>query len=673
MDDYKYLSNIQSPDDVKKLNKDELNILADEIRKELITTVSKTGGHLASNLGVVELTVALHKVFNSPNDKIVWDVGHQSYVHKLLTGRFEEFDTLRQEHGLSGFTRPDESEHDIFFSGHSSVALSAALGVATANKIKGKNDYTIAVVGDGAFTGGEVYEAMNNAGKSKTKLIVIFNDNNMSISQNVGALAKYFAKVRSNPRYFRLKARTEKIINYIPFVGVKISNAIFRLKTKIKNLIYNSTIFEDLGFRYMGPIYGHDIPALIDALEGAKAANIPVMLHIKTVKGKGYTLAEQHPSEFHGISQFDPDTGERKSSSPDYSAAFGDYLVSAASNDKRICAVTAAMGLSTGLNKFAEKFPSRFFDVGIAEQHAVTFCAGLSRGGMVPVFAVYSSFLQRTYDQIVHDGTLQRLHMILAIDRAGFVGADGETHNGLLDVAMLNSIPETTIYAPASFAEMRNCFYKALYKEKGLVAVRYNRGSEIMLPNDFVTLFGDYDIYGNDEHPVCIVTYGRTFAFAAAALKDLSKKGINAFIVKLNRIKPLPDIFDIVNNKSVFFFEEGQKLGGIAETLSANLLENGFKGKYLIKAVDDEFVMHAEVSSQLHAYGLDTEGVINFISKNTDIEKKMDFEDEESDQTPIPETENAIEKLLCSINSNPKNALEIDVESNIDEANEKNI
>lgn len=616
MNEYKYLSSIGSPDDVKKLSYPELDSLAGEIRSELITTVSRTGGHLASNLGVVELSVALHKVFNSPKDKIVWDVGHQAYVHKLLTGRFGRFSTLRQENGLSGFTRPDESEHDIFYSGHSSTALSAAFGIAAANKIKNRKDYTIAVVGDGAFTGGMVYEAMNNAGRSETRLIVVFNDNNMSISQNVGALAKYFAVVRSNPRYFRMKARTEKAINRIPFVGYKIANRIFRLKTAIKNAIYNSTMFEDLGFRYMGPIDGHNIKQLCDAFEGAKQANIPVFLHINTVKGKGYDYAEKNPSIYHGIGCFDIDTGEKKTAGLDFSGAFGNYMVAAAENDKRICAVTAAMGLGTGLESFSKRFPERFFDVGIAEQHAVTFCSGLAKGGMLPVFAVYSSFLQRAYDQIIHDGALQRLHMVLAVDRAGFVGADGETHNGLLDVPMLNSVPAMTIYAPSNFSELRNNFYKAFYRERGFVAVRYNKGSEIPYPEDFAPLNGNYDIYGDKNAADCIVTYGRTFLFAADALNRLKKDGRDFFVLKINRIKPLDeDICEILHGKeNVFFFEESEKSGGIGETLAGMLLCGGFRGNYRIHAVNDEFVMHAEVSAQLRENGLDSDGIYDFVT-----------------------------------------------------------
>ncbi|HOJ36156.1 MAG TPA: 1-deoxy-D-xylulose-5-phosphate synthase, partial [Clostridiales bacterium] len=455
MEEFKLLKNISGPADVKKLKKEELPQLADEIRQVLINTVSKNGGHLASNLGVVELSIALHRVFCSPYDKIVWDVGHQCYVHKLLTGRFDRFDTIRTEGGLSGFCRPDESEHDTFYSGHSSTSISAAYGIAAANKLKGNKNYTIAVIGDGSFTGGLVYEALNNAGRSKTRLIVILNDNDMSISRNVGALARYFAAIKARPGYFRLKAKTEQLINKIPFVGKKLSITLFRIKTYIKNMIYKSTIFEDFGFRYMGPINGHNINQLIDALEGAKAANHPVVLHINTVKGKGYDHAEKSPEVFHGISQFDINTGEPLSAGTNFSAEFGRFLIDVAEKDRRICAITAAMSVGTGLDGFAARFPDRFFDVGIAEAHAVTFASGLAKAGMVPVFAVYSSFLQRAYDQLIHDGALQRQKMIIAVDRAGFVGEDGETHQGIFDVAFLNSIPNVTVYSPSTYAEMR--------------------------------------------------------------------------------------------------------------------------------------------------------------------------------------------------------------------------
>ncbi len=619
--EYRFLNRIKSPSDVKKLDEKDLPILADEIRDELIKTVSKNGGHLASNLGVVELSIALHRVFNSPKDKIVWDVGHQCYVHKLLTGRFDDFETIRLPGGLSGFTRRYESDHDIMSGGHSSVALSAAYGIATANRIKGKKDYTIAVVGDGAFTGGMVYEALNNAGRAGkgTKLIVILNDNEMSISKNVGALARYFAVIKANPRYFRLKAKTENALNKIPFVGRKMAGAIFRLKTALKNKIYNSTMFEDLGFRYMGPIDGHDINHLCDALEGAIEADYPVILHINTTKGKGYEFAERAPDAFHGVSAFDLVSGEPIFSEPSFSDEFGNFIVNAAAKDSHICCITAAMALGTGLKRFSEDYPDRFFDVGIAEQHATTFAAGLARGGMLPIFAVYSTFLQRAYDQIIHDCAMQKLKIVFAVDRAGFVGSDGESHHGIFDTAFLNSIPEITVMAPSTFKELDNCFYRALYHTDGPVAVRYPRGIEPKLPDDFEYSGSDWDYYGNESAPIAIVTYGRLFSYACSARRLLADMGTDVAILKLNTIKPISNgsVKSVLHCRNVFFFEEGQRFGGIGETFADKLFKFGYNGKYSLTAVEGEFPVHNTINGLLAHYGLDSDGMIQKILKDT--------------------------------------------------------
>lgn len=619
--EYQFLNRIKSPADVKKLDEKDLPILAEEIRDELIKTVSKNGGHLASNLGVVELSIALHRVFNSPKDKIVWDVGHQCYVHKLLTGRFDDFETIRLPGGLSGFTRRYESEHDIMSGGHSSVALSAAYGIAAANRIKGKKDYTIAVVGDGAFTGGMVYEALNNAGRAGkgTKLIVILNDNEMSISKNVGALARYFAVIKANPRYFRLKARTENALNKIPYVGRKMAAAIFRLKTALKNKIYNSTMFEDLGFRYMGPIDGHDINHLCDALKGAVEADYPVILHINTTKGKGYEFAERAPDAFHGVSAFDLVSGEPIFSEPSFSDEFGSFIVNAAAKDNRICCITAAMALGTGLKKFSTDYPDRFFDVGIAEQHATTFAAGLARGGMLPVFAVYSTFLQRAYDQIIHDCAMQKLKIVFAVDRAGFVGSDGESHHGIFDTAFLNSIPDITVMAPSTFKELDNCFYRALYHTDGPVAVRYPRGIEPKLPDDFEYSGSDWDYYGNESAPFAIVTYGRLFSHACKAKQLLFRMGTDVAILKLNTIKPVSNgsVKSVLHCKNVFFFEEGQRFGGIGETFADKLFKFGYTGKYALIAVEGEFPVHNTINGLLAHYGLDCDGMVQKILKDT--------------------------------------------------------
>lgn len=615
----KYLNKIHSPADLKKLNSSEYPELAQEIRDVLVDTVSKNGGHLASNLGAVELTIAIHLTFDSPKDRIVWDVGHQAYTHKLLTGRYDVFDTIRQKDGISGFCHPNESEHDTFYSGHSGTSVSSAFGIAEANKIKKNNNYTVAVIGDGSFTGGLVYEALNNAGRSKTNLIVILNDNEMSISKNVGSVAKYLTKIRSKKRYVRMKARLERFLDRIPLIGHSMASGLFSFKTAIKNLIYESTIFEKMGFRYMGPIDGHDIGLMCEALETAKSLGAPVLLHVNTVKGKGYNYAEKDPSHFHGVSDFDIDTGEPHSSGDTFCNEFGKLMCKMAHEDRRITLITAAMSLGTGLTEFSEKYSERFFDVGIAEEHAVTFASGLSKGGMLPVFAVYSTFLQRCYDEIMHDGALQDQKLVLAIDRAGFVGDDGETHNGLYDVAFLQSIPKVTVYSPATYDEMKIDFGNAFYRDKDVVAVRYPRGGEPEIPEDYEPSFGTYDIYGNASADKVIVTYGRLFFEAAKAIKELANHSIDAKVLKLNRIKPIdPEALkEVMNATHIFFYEEGVRSGGIGEKFAAELLQHGYKGNYDITAVEDCFVKQAKVPELIKQYGFDSDSMVNKIVEKT--------------------------------------------------------
>lgn len=615
----KYLNKIHSPADLKKLNSAEYPELAQEIRDVLVDTVSKNGGHLASNLGAVELTIAIHLTFDSPKDRIVWDVGHQAYTHKLLTGRYDVFDTIRQKDGISGFCHPNESEHDTFYSGHSGTSVSSAFGIAEANKIKKNNNYTVAVIGDGSFTGGLVYEALNNAGRSKTNLIVILNDNEMSISKNVGSVAKYLTKIRSKKRYVRMKARLERFLDRIPLIGHSMASGLFSFKTAIKNLIYESTIFEKMGFRYMGPIDGHDIGMMCEALETAKSLGAPVLLHVNTVKGKGYNYAEKDPSHFHGVSDFDIDTGEPHSSGDTFCNEFGKLMCKMAHEDRRITLITAAMSLGTGLTEFSEKYSERFFDVGIAEEHAVTFASGLSKGGMLPVFAVYSTFLQRCYDEIMHDGALQDQKLVLAIDRAGFVGDDGETHNGLYDVAFLQSIPKVTVYSPATYDEMKIDFGNAFYRDKDVVAVRYPRGGEPEIPEDYEPSFGTYDIYGNASADKVIVTYGRLFFEAAKAIKELANHSIDAKVLKLNRIKPIdPEALkEVMNATHIFFYEEGVRSGGIGEKFAAELLQHGYKGNYDITAVEDCFVKQAKVPELIKQYGFDSDSMVNKIVEKT--------------------------------------------------------
>ncbi len=614
---YKFLENIKSPKDLKKLNNNDLIELSSEIRDYMIKTVSKNGGHLSSNLGVVELSVAIHKVFNSPSDKVVWDVGHQVYTHKMLSGRYDLFSTLRQENGVSGFSAPNESEHDIFYSGHSSTSISAALGIAEANKKLGKNDYTIAIIGDGALTGGLAYEALNNAGRSGTKLIVVLNDNEMSISENVGSMARYLAIVRSKPQYNRFKARTEATLNKIPLIGKPIAHFVSTVKTKIKNSMYQSTFFEELGFNYMGPIDGHNIEHLCEALSSAKLSDEPVLLHISTTKGKGYDFAEKSPSTYHGISKFNVDSGECQINSTNFSEEFGKAMCDLAANDDRICAITAAMSLGTGLKEFSEKYSDRFYDVGIAEQHAVTFASGLSKGGMIPVFAVYSTFLQRAYDQLVHDGTLQEQKLIIAIDRAGFVGEDGVTHQGILDVSFLNSIPYATIYSPFTFDVLKKDLKNSVYNAKNLTAIRYPRGSEFSIPNEYIITENDFDYFNNNSSKL-IISYGRVTANVINAVYILKQKGINIDIISLNKIKPMPNevIKIALGYDDIYFYEESVYSGSIGQSFADLLFENKFKGNYEHIAITDMFVSHASVNRLLELYKLDRDSIIKKFMEN---------------------------------------------------------
>lgn len=607
-----YLENINNPKDIKKLNIEELEALCGEIREEMIETVSKTGGHLASNLGAVELTVAIHKVFNSPQDQIVFDVGHQCYTHKLLTGRRKEFHTLRTEGGISGFTRPNESKHDIFSSGHSSVSISQAIGLAKAKSIKGEKGKVVAVIGDGALTGGMAYEALNNSGNENNNLVVILNDNNMSISQNVGSMAKNLTTIRTNPKYFTFRNKAIRGLSKLPRVGGQITRTVTFVNSKIRASVYKNTFFEELGFRYYGPIDGHDLDALIDAFRVAKAHNHSVLIHVNTVKGKGYKPAEKDPSTFHGIGKFDINTGEPISSGKSFSSVFGETLCSLADNDNRICAVTAAMSTGTGLVPFSQKHPKKFFDVGIAEQHAVTFSAGLAKNGLVPFFAVYSTFLQRSYDQLIHDVAMQDLKVIFGIDRAGFVGEDGESHQGLFDTSFLMSIPNLSVYSATYFDELSAMMNQAVYDEKHAVAIRYPRGNEAPKPDFYKYDNQDFVVIGDSNARNCIITYGREFNECYSAYKELE----STFIIKLNKIKPIN--YDIINHisnaENIFFFEEGIKSGGVGEIFGSLIKENNINANYMHIAVPDVFVKQASVSNQIKAYKLDTKSIIEIVN-----------------------------------------------------------
>ena len=612
------LNRINSPSDLRRLSTEELYELSDEIREEIMTVVSNNGGHLASNLGVVELTVAIHSVFNTPRDKIVWDVGHQSYTHKILTGRREELKTIRTENGLSGFPKRNESEYDCFDTGHSSTSVSAAFGIACAGSINSEKYYTIAVIGDGALSGGLALEALNSAGKSKENLIVILNDNKMSISKNVGSMAKHLTKIRIQPSYLDAKSRVQTRLKKIPGIGSSLARAMSRMKNwiRINFFGHQKNMFEQLGFNYYGPLDGHDIDQLRTALKAAKRSRGPVMLHVCTKKGKGYEYAEKNPKVFHGISAFDIETGEPKSSSLGYSDVFGKYMCEHARTDKRLCAITAAMAMGTGLSEFARKYKNRFYDVGIAEEHAVTFACGLAAGNATPVFAVYSTFLQRSYDQILHDASLQKLHIVLAIDRAGIVGEDGETHQGIFDTAFLNTIPGITVFAPSSFIELEKMLDAAIYNTEGVAAVRYPRGGELYIPEDYQYNGEDYSFYGKKFTDTVIVTYGRVFSFACEAARRLSSEGTDVCILKLNKIRPLPEsaVKKISGCRNCFFFEEGIESGGIGQSFGLRLYENGFEGKFRLVAIKD-YVHQAKVNSALHKLGLDSDGIYDIITE----------------------------------------------------------
>lgn len=602
--EYQILNKISSPEDVKKLNNAQLQSLCKEVRECIIETVSKNGGHLASNLGAVELTIALHRTFNSPKDAIIFDVGHQCYTHKLLTGRFDRFSTLRTEGGISGFMKPSESEHDPVITGHSSNSISAAYGIYCAKKLSGDSGTAVAVIGDGALTGGMAYEALNNVATSKSNFIVILNDNKMSISHNVGGLSRSLTKMRNKPKYHSFKFAINKFLLKIP-LGKYINSFIFSVKEILKSIIYKNNFFSSLGFNYLGPVDGHNIEAMEELFKVAQSYNRPSLVHVVTTKGKGYHYAETSPKNYHGVSPFVVEEGAIASGKLTFSDVVGKTLCEMAGNDPKICAITAAMTSGTGLSEFAKTYKNRFFDVGIAEQHAVTFCAGLKKGGMKPYFAVYSSFLQRAYDQIIHDCAVENLPITLLVDRAGIVGEDGETHQGLFDISYLTSIPNVEIFSPASFMELEY-YIKQSANSRNVTAIRYPRGSEAKnnIEIDFEKEF--YCVSGKGKK--AIVTYGRLFNEALKA----KEKDNDLDIIKLNKVFPFSD--ELVNTLSTYtsihFYEETIKSGGIGEHLISLLLQNGFKGEFTIHAIDNKFVPAASVASTIAANGLDYESML---------------------------------------------------------------
>ena len=601
------LSSKISPEAIKRLSLSEMEQLCSELRSYIIDIVYGTGGHLASSLGTVELCVALHRVFSTPEDKIIFDVGHQAYAHKIITGRYKDFCRLRTENGISGFPRPDESLHDAFIAGHASTSISAAMGIAKAMEINGDFHHVISVIGDGALTGGEAYEGLNNASKLKRNFIVILNDNEMSISKNSGAVASYLTQMTSSTKYFETKKRVKEALSK-SVIGRELSKSVSGTKELVKFAIFQSNIFENLGYKYLGPINGNNLAELLDVLNVAKQLDYPCIIHIKTKKGKGYPPAEQNSGEYHGLAKRREDSCIEQNDT--YSEVAGKHINRLADKDKRICAITAAMKYATGLQHIAKSHKERFFDVGIAEEHAATFAGGLASQQMIPVFCVYSTFIQRCFDQIIHDLAIEKEHAVLAVDRAGFVGEDGETHQGLFDVAMLSIVPGIEIFSPSNDAELRSSFNKAIYKCKGIAAVRYPKGEAVLSEKTEC----DYDLryfkFDKSDKKLLIITYGRITQFAVAAAKQ---EKID--LLQLVKIYPIVEksVESAEKYDKVIFFEEGIMAGGIGEKFAFELMKRGWRGDYKTVAVENCFVGYGETDSQLAKYKLDTKGMIEEI------------------------------------------------------------
>ena len=609
------LETIHSPADVKALDRSELPVLCGELREFLIQNVSQTGGHLASNLGAVELTVAIHRVFDTASDRLVFDVGHQCYVHKALTGRQELFSTLRQFGGLSGFPKPRESQHDAFIAGHASNSVSVALGMARARTLAHEDHSVLALIGDGALTGGLAYEGLNDAGASGEPLIVILNDNGMSINPNVGAMPTHLTHLRSKPAYHHFKKWYRSLFGRSPM-----KNPLYRFNHKLKSTLKQtlwpgSTLFEDMGFTYLGPIDGHDLNRLCDVLQWAKELRCPVVVHVNTIKGKGYPFAEKDPGKFHGVAPFDPQTGIlKKPGGESFSSVFGNALAACAAEDGRVCAITAAMADGTGLAGFAREFPERFFDVAIAEGHGVAMSAGLAKGGMLPVFAVYSTFLQRGYDELIHDISLQQLHVVLGVDRAGLVGADGETHHGCFDALFLSEIPGFTVLCPSSFQELRHMLRQALFEIPGPVAIRYPRGGEGAYKEDLSSQVVARLRQGED---LTLLGYGVMINHLLEAAELLEKQGIHAGVVKLNRISPLdyeaigPELGAV---DTLLVAEDSFGAGCVGQRVAAILAEQGkAPRKLILKNLGKTYAPEGSVPQLEHSFGLDAQGIVTAV------------------------------------------------------------
>ena len=616
----KILDKINSPQDLKKYNDKEKEELAKEIRKEIIDIVSKNGGHLASNLGVVELTIALHSVFDMPKDKIIWDVGHQTYVHKMLTGRKDQMSSLRKLDGIAGFPKAKESEYDSFDTGHSSTSISVALVMARARDIKKEDNYVIAVIGDGALTGGMALEALDDAGSSQTKLIVVLNDNEMSISKNVGGISRFLTRIRTKKFYRKSNNFIRKILVNVPGIGMPIIKFARRIKYSLKQLMIPNMFFEDLGYKYLGPVDGHDIERVEWVLELAKKEKEqPVVVHIITKKGKGYKPSEENPDKFHSTSAFEVETGEKLSKGKkDYSAVFGDKLVELAKNNDKIIAVTAAMKDGTGLTKFKEELPERFFDVGIAEQHAIGMAAGMAKEGFIPVVPIYSSFYQRAYDQVIHDVCIQNLPVVMCVDRAGIVGNDGETHQGIFDLSFFNIVPNLTIMAPKDFKELEEMLEFAVTLNSPVV-IRYPRGGEeISFEENNKLELGKAETIkeGND---ITILAIGKMVSLAYKLQEELLNKDISVEVINARFLKPLDENTikeSIEKTKKVITIEDNIIKGGLASTVEELIVDNNLENvKFKAFGYPDEFIRHGSPSELEKIYKLDKESILEEIEK----------------------------------------------------------
>ena len=624
------LDKINNSDDLKKLNIEEKYLLADDIRKYILDIVSKNGGHLASNLGVVELTIALESVFDPNKDKIIWDVGHQSYVHKIINGRKDSIKTLRKMNGIAGFPKTSESPTDCFNTGHSSTSISAALGIAKARDLKKEKYSVVAVIGDGALTGGMALEALNHAGSSKTNLIVILNDNEMSISKNIGGINEILTKLRSKKKYNKSNDKWKKRIKSIPIIGNKTATIVSKLKDAIKQLIIPGMYFEEIGFKYLGPIDGHNIEEIEEILSEAKELEEPILIHIITKKGKGYENAEQNPDKFHSTSSFDLKTGlPIKEKQKDYSKVFGDKLVSMAKDNDKIVAITAAMKDGTGLKDFANIYPNRFFDVGIAEQHALTFASGLAKEGMIPFVSIYSSFYQRGYDQVIHDICMQNLPVIMCVDRAGLVGNDGETHQGLYDLSFFKLIPNLTIMAPKDFIELEQMMDYAITLNKPVV-IRYPRGSESKIKftkHQKITL-GKSEIL-NTGTEVSIITIGNMTPLGMEIVNELKKYNISCDLINTRFIKPLDTSTikkSIIKTKLVITIEDNTIIGGLSSSIKELLVDSSINTKIKSYAFPDNFIEHGSVQELREKYGITKENIIKYIKKTLkDINKDSEL------------------------------------------------